>query len=112
MKVDNRKVQIRLAPKTEDFKIVQYRIDPSELNWFQILFNVWGNVEYFYSPLIVKPDINLDIYWDNYCVKNGTINIVKEQFKTMEDINNFHNDQLLKYGKENIELEKITGYEY
>lgn len=111
-KVDNRKVQVRLAPHSKDYKIVQYRIDPSELNWFQRLFNVWGEVEYFYSPLKFKPDIDLDICWGKHLTEIGTIEEVKAQFKTMEDINNFHNEQLCKYDKACEELEKISGYEY
>ena len=111
-KVDKRKVQVRLAPHSKDYKIVQYRIDPSELNWFQRLFNVWGVVEYFYSPLVFRPNMDLLICWGRHLTKIGTIEEVKAQFKTMEDINNFHNEQLRKYYKACEELEKFSGYEY
>ena len=72
-KVDKRKVQVRLAPHSKDYKIVQYRIDPSELNWFQRLFNVWGVVEYFYSPLVFRPNMDLLICWGRHLTKIGTI---------------------------------------
>lgn len=111
-KVDNRKVQVRLVPHSGEYKIVQYRIDPSELNWFQRLFNMWRVVKYFCSPLKFKPNINLDIYWCDHITKIGTIYKVKAQFKTMEDINNFHNEQLVKYEKAKIELKRVSGYEY
>ena len=111
MKTDNRKIQIRLAPYNSKFKVVEYRIEPSELNWFQRLFNIWRGVNYYYEPEIIAPfnfDTYLDEHWgvltvniskysDSY--KINSIEEVKEMFKTMQDINNFHKEQQLKYEK-------------
>ena len=128
MKTDNRKIQIRLAPYNSEFKVVEYRIEPSELNWFQKLFNIWRAVKYYYEPIIIMPscfDDYLDEHWgvltvhigkytDSY--KLNSIEEVKEMFKTMQDINNFHKEQQLKYEKTYKEIEekikKISEYEY
>ena len=128
MKTDNRKIQIRLAPYSSDFKLVEYRIDPTELNWFQRLFNRWRNVNYFYEPRIIVPcdfyayldehwgvlKVNIRKYTDLYEI--NSIEEVKDMFKTMQDINNFHKKQQFKYEKAYKEIEekikKISGYEY
>ena len=128
MKTDNRKIQIRLAPYSSDFKLVEYRIDPTELNWFQRLFNRWRNVNYFYESSIIMPsdnDIFPDVYWVPLRVHIGkhtdlyqinSIEEVKDMFKTMQDINNFHKEQQLKFEKVEKEIEekikKISEYEY
>lgn len=128
MKTDNRKIQIRLAPYNSEFKVVEYRIEPSELNWFQRLFNMWRAVKYYYEPAIIAPynsDTYLDEYWGvlrvyiskySYSYKINSIEEVKEMFKTMQDINNFHKEQQLKYEKAYKEIEKkikkISEYEY
>lgn len=128
MKTDNRKIQIRLAPYNSKFKVVEYRIEPSELNWFQRLFNMWREVKYYYEPIIIMPS-NFDNYLDEHwgvlsvCInkysdsyKINSIEEVKEMFKTMQDINNFHKEQQLKYEKAYKEIEekikKILEYEY
>ena len=53
-------------------------------------------------------------YSDSY--KINSIEEVKEMFKTMQDINNFHKEQQLKYEKVYKEIEekikKIFEYEY
>ena len=128
MKTDNRKIQIRLAPYNSEFKVVEYRIEPFELNWFQRLFNMWRAVNYYYEPAIIMPydfDTYLDEHWgvlrvyiskysDSY--KINSIEEVKEMFKTMQDIKNFHKEQQLKYEKAYKEIEeqikKISEYEY
>lgn len=128
MKTDNRKIQIRLAPYNSEFKVVEYRIEPSELNWFQRLFNMWREVKYYYEPIIIVPS-NFDTYLDEHwgvlsvCInkysdsyKINSIEEVKEMFKTMQDINNFHKEQELKYEKAKKEIKekikKISEYEY
>ena len=112
MKRDNRKVQIRLAPYSGEYKCVDYRIDPSELNWIQRLFNVWMPVEWYIFPEVDDPNMDLDIFWKKYIVKIGAIDEVKEQFKTMDDINQFHNEQFRKYDRAYEKLDKISKYDY
>lgn len=128
MKTDNRKIQIRLAPYNSQFKVVEYRIEPSELNWFQRLFNTWRKVKYYYEPIIIKPsnfDTYLDEHWgvlmvdiskDTDLYVLNSIDEVKEMFKIKQDIDNFHKEQELKYEKAYKEIEektkKISEYEY
>ena len=90
----NKKVQIRLYPHSDRYKRVEYRIDPSELNWFQkILGNFWQPIYQFvyiggdpddrnFIPLLDKP---------------GTIDRYKDIFKTIKDIEDFEQEQLEKY---------------
>ena len=44
----NRKIQLRLYPievsKTSKIWHLQYRVDPSELKWYQKIFNNWSYV--------------------------------------------------------------------
>lgn len=117
MKVDNRKVQIRLAPFTADYKIVEYRIDESELNWFSRKFNKWHSLKYFQNPtknidLTFLDNFTLQCFWEPYIVKKNTISEVKEQFKTMKDINRFQNEQICKYNNIVEERNKLLSYEY
>ena len=116
LKVDNRKVQIRLAPFTADYKIVEYRIDESELNWLSRKFNKWHSLKYYQNPtnidLTFLDNFILQCYWEPYIVKKNTIWKVKEQFKTMNDINRFKNEQICKYNDIVEERNKLLSYEY
>ena len=86
---ENTKVQIRLVPYLaySDYKAVEYRIDPSELNWFQNLFNNWIRIyEYIGDENVINPKS----YYFSMLVKSGTIDEMKKKFKTLKDINDFN----------------------
>lgn len=89
-----KKVQIRLYPHSDCYKRVEYRIEPSELNWFEKIFcNFWQPIYQFcyiggetddrdFIPLLDKP---------------GTIDRYKDIFKTIKDIEDFEQKQLENY---------------
>ena len=90
----NKKVQIRLYPHSDRYKQVEYRIEPTELNWFQRIFcNCWL-VIYKFSYIGGKPDESDFI---PLLDKPGTINRYKDKFKTLKDIEDFEQEQLKKY---------------
>ena len=89
-----KKVQIRLYPHSDCYKRVEYRIDPSELNWFQkILGNCWQPI-YQFCYIGVKPD---DRDFIPLLAKPGTIDRYKDIFKTIKDIEDFEQKQLENY---------------
>ena len=99
----NKKVQIRLYPHSDRYKRVQYRIEPTELNWFQRIFcNCWS-VIYQFCYIGGEPDESNFI---PLLDKPGTINHYKDKFKTLKDIEDFEQEQLKKYY---IAVEKYSG---
>lgn len=89
----NKKVQIRLYPHSVTYKQVEYRIEPTELNWFQRIFcNYWTTIYEFCNSS--KPDKSDFI---PLLDESGTINYYKNKFKTLKDIEDFEQMQLKKY---------------
>ena len=99
-----KKVQIRLYPHSDCYKRVEYRIDPSELNWFEKIFgNFWQPI-YRFCYIGGKPDERDFI---PLLDKPGTIDRYKDIFKTIKDIEDFEQKQLEKY---NNALKNYYGY--
>lgn len=96
---NNKKVQIRLVPyhKFSVYKCVEYRIDKSELNWFQRLFNPWRKIYQYIGDTTV---INPENYYFEMLVKPGSIDEMKKKFKTIEDIEYFNEINFENYQKD------------
>lgn len=91
----NKKVQIRLYPHSDIYKLVQYRIEPTELNWFQRIFcNCWTPI-YRFCYNGGEPDIEYDFI--PVLDKPGSIDFYKNKFKTIRDIEKFEEFQLKQY---------------
>ena len=108
---NSKKVQIRLYPYTDTCKQVKYRVDPTELNWFQRIFcNYWRTI-YEFCDISGKPDKSDFI---PLLDKPGTINSYKDKFKTLKDIKDFEQIQLKKYNNaiKNYRGSKSNEIEY
>ena len=56
--MSNRKIQLRLYPYTDTSRVIEYRIDPSELGWFKRTFcNGWKMLETYHKGWMRKDDL-------------------------------------------------------
>ena len=103
----NRKIQLRLVPNcysTTNKKDIQYRILPSELNWFQRIFNRWKNIyHYFGTTPGFKPDWTC---WTELSCIVEDFDHYKKLFKTEQDILKYKEIQDKNFNSELDEYNK------
>lgn len=83
-----KKVQLRFKPYTHRKMTVEYRIDPSEFNWFTRLFNLrWKMLNAYYGTYSkhTHPKTMYFEFLIDYHAKDEIMN----HFKTIDDINAF-----------------------
>lgn len=83
-----KKIQLRFKPYTHRKMTVQYRIDPSEFNWFKRLFNLgWKTLNAYYGTY--SKETHPKTMYFEYLVDYYAIDEIENRFKTIDDINSF-----------------------
>ena len=101
--MENRKLQLRLKkyggvydPSDWDWWELQYRIDPSELNWFRRLFNFWRPIKEFHKVTsnkgVMRSKLIVDTQHQTWKVQME-LNEFKTQFKTEQDLKYWYDQQ-------------------
>lgn len=91
-----KKVQLRFKPYTHRKMTVQYRIDPSEFNWFKRIFNLgWKTLNAYYGTYS-KHTHPKSMYFE-FLIDYHAQDTIRERFKTIADINSFIHENNEKY---------------
>lgn len=99
----NRKIQLRLYPnevgKTNKTWYLQYRVDPSELKWYQKIFNNWSYVWNFnkihgtwWRTIVFESYDSIFRILRSDTAENQ-LGKYRKKLKTEEDILNWNNEQ-------------------
>ena len=98
----NRKLQLRLKKDRSDcdptnwvWWKLQYRIDPSELNWLEMLFNFWRPIKEFRALSnkgVMRSKLIVDPHHQTWKVQME-LNEFKTQFKTEQDLKYWYDQQ-------------------
>ena len=90
---NNKRVQLRLYPEGKSGRKriwkLQYRINPSDLKWYQKIFNTWTTLYRYDWTAGVWIRI---IVWDDLDPKHE-LNKFKEQYATESDIKKWNDSQ-------------------
>lgn len=90
---ENKRVQLRLYPigKSGGKRIwkLQYRINPSELKWYQKIFNTWTTLNRYDQHANVWVRV---IVWDDHDPEYE-LNKFKKQYATESDIKKWNDSQ-------------------
>lgn len=102
MSKKNRKIQLRLYPYGRGWWALQYRIHPSECNWFQRIFNIWKYIYRFDDCGLGKWNTSIDDCWHKYLISGSQekpytwkkeFEILKDKFMDEESLYNFFDEQ-------------------
>ena len=103
MSKKNRKIQLRLYPYGSRWWALQYRIHPSECNWFQRIFNIWKYIYKFSDCGLGKwDDTSIDDCWHKYLVSGSQevthswkteFELLKDSFSDEESLDKFFDEQ-------------------
>lgn len=104
--MSNRKIQLRLHPYTDTSKVIEYRIDPSELGWFKRTFcNRWKMIESYHKGWMRKDDLELGYF--PFLATSEEFKDFKKEVYDEKTLNDYKASMTLQFDEELREKEII-----